>query len=112
MRRLHITRPKRFVGALIPYSVFLSYPGTHPDDPESQWAPGHVLGIQIANGETKNIPLRRERCAVVVNAMTSTGAAGGPAYYIDAGSEDVHLKIVTKYSFFDGSRYELHPVKE
>ena len=111
MRRLYITRPKRFVGTLIPYSVFLSYPGKHPDEPESQWAPGHVLGIPIANGETKSIPLRCERCAVVVNAMTSTGAAGGPAYYIEAGDEDVRLEIVTKYSFWGGSRYELHPIK-
>ena len=111
MRRLYIERPKKFVGSLIPYTVSLAYPGTHPDDPECQWGPGHVLGIPIANGETKNIPLREERCAVCVTARTSTGAAGGPAYYIEAGTEDVRLRIVTKYSLLAGSRYELHPIE-
>ena len=110
MRRLFITRPRRFVGSLIPYTIHLRYPGTQPDDPDCQWGAGHVMGISIANGETKNIPLRRERCAVLISAETSTGAAGGPAYYIEAGSEDVHLEIRTKYSFLDGSRYELHPL--
>ena len=111
MRRLYITRPKRFVGSLIPYSIFFSYPGTQPDDPESTWGPCHVNGIPIANGETKNIPLRYDRCCVVITALTSTGAAGGPAYYIEAGTEDVHLEIITKYSFWSGSRYELQPIE-
>ena len=110
MRRLFITRPRRFVGALIPYTIHLHYPGTVPDDPDCQWGRDHVVGISIANGETKNIPLRCERCAVVISAETSTGAAGGPAYYIEAGTEDIHLEIDTKYSFLNGSRYELHTV--
>ena len=111
MRRLYIERPKKLAGSLISYTVSLCYPGTHPDEPDSEWAPGHVLGIPIANGETKNIPLRCERCAVVVSAATLTGGAGGPAYYIAAGTEDVHLRIHTRYSLLDGSRYELRPIK-
>ena len=110
MRRLIITRKKSFVGALIPYLIHFAYPGTHPDDPESQWAPPHAMGIRIQNGQSVSIPIREDRCAVVVSAITSTGAAGGPAYYVEAGSGDVELEIVTKYSIWHGSTYHLRPL--
>ncbi|MBQ5372651.1 MAG: hypothetical protein IIU53_07755, partial [Rikenellaceae bacterium] len=47
---------------------------------EATWA-----NAIIKNGETVTFPIREQKCSVVVWARTSTGAACGPAYYLEEG---------------------------
>jgi hypothetical protein len=111
MRQVTITRRKSFSGMLIPYSIFTLYLRAEIDplDPEDIWEVQEGSEIKISNGQTITFPIREEKCSLVVWAITSTGAAGGPAYYIDEGTSDISLELITRYSFWNGSRYILRP---
>ena len=112
MRFVTITRKKSFFGMLIPYNVFVGYlrKKPNPEDPDDIWLFPEDAVIKIANGKTVTFPLREEKCAIVVWAITSTGAAGGPAYHIDEGTTDITLELNTQYSWLNGSCYLLRPI--
>lgn len=111
MRQLTITRKKNFCGMLIPYAVFVSYPrqAIDPQDPDDLWEVPEEANAVIKNGETVTFPIREQKCSVVVWAQTSTGAACGPAYYLEEGTGDIALELTTQYSWLNGSRYLLQP---
>jgi hypothetical protein len=113
MRNVQIIRKKSFLGAWIPYFIFVGYPKTKTDplDPDDRWDFPESSDIKISNGQTITISVQDGECSIVVWAQTSTGAAGGPAYYIEKGTTDIVLELVTQYSWLDGSRYVLRPAE-
>lgn len=98
---------------LIPYFIYVSYPRKEidPMDPYDTWEVSEESPVKIKNGHSVTFSIREETCAIVVWAITSTGAAGGPAFYLEEGSSDVALEVITQYSFWDGSRYLLRPAE-
>lgn len=97
---------------IIPYFIFVGYPKTEIDplDPDDIWDFPETSDVKISNGQTITISIKDEKCSILVWANTSTGAAGGPAYFVDEGTSDIALELVTQYSWLDGSRYILKPV--
>lgn len=111
MRSVTITRKKSFFGMLIPYSIFVCYikEEIDPQDPDDIWEVQENSDIKVSNGKTITFPIKDEKCSIVVWAITSAGAAGGPAYYINEGTSDIVLELVTQYNWLNGSRYILRP---
>lgn len=111
MRNVTITRKKSIFGAWIPYFIFVGYPKTEIDplDPDDTWDFPESSSIKVSNGQTITFPIQDGRCSIVVWAQTSTGAACGPAYYINEGSTDLDLELRTQYHWLDGSRYIVRP---
>ena len=114
MRYVKITRKKSFFGALIPYFIFVGYPKTEIDplNPDDIWDFPDTSDVKITNGQTITISIQDKKCSILVWANTSTGAASGPAYFIDEGTTDIALELVTQYSWVHGSQYVLRPATE
>ena len=114
MRYVKITRKKSFFGALIPYFIFVGYPKTEIDplNPDDIWDFPDTSDVKITNGQTITISIQDKKCSILVWANTSTGAASGPAYFIDEGITDIALELVTQYSWVHGSQYVLRPATE
>ena len=112
MRRLKITRKKSFFGSAIPYFLFVGYRKAEIDscNPQDEWDFPGKSNTRIANGQTITVPIRDEKCCIFVEADTSTDVVCSPKYYIDEGTSDVDLELVTRYSWIHGSRYVLSPV--
>lgn len=112
MRYVKITRKKSFFGALIPYFIFVGYPKTEIDplNPDDIWDFPDTSDVKITNGQTITISIQDKKCSILVWANTSTGAASGPAYFIDEGTTDIALELVTQYSWTHGSQYALRHV--
>lgn len=112
MRCVKITRKKNFFGALIPYFIFVGYPKTEIDplNPDDIWNFPDTSDVKITNGQTITISIQDEKCSILAWADTSTGAASSPAYFIDEGTIDIELELVTQYSWIHGSQYVLRPV--
>lgn len=113
MRCVKITRKKSFVGSLIPYSIFVGYrkAESDPRNPHDEWDFPDTIDARTANGQTVTIPVRDEKCCILAEVNTSTGAARSTVYTIDEGSTDVELELVTRYSWIHGSQYVLRPVE-
>ena len=112
VRCVKITRKKSFVGALIPYFIFVGYPKAEIDplNPDEDWDFPETSDIKITNGQTITISVQDGKCRILVWANTSTGPASGPAYLINEGTADIELELATQYSWIHGSQYVLMPV--
>ena len=111
MRCLKITRKRSLWGALKPYFIFVGYPKAEIDplNPDDVWDFPDTSYVKITNGQTKTISIQEKKCSILAWAVTSTGAASSSAYYIDEGTTDIELELVTQYSWTHGSQYVLRP---
>lgn len=112
MRCVRITRKKSFFGSAIPYFLFVGYRKAEIDscNPQDEWDFPGKSNTRIANGQTITVPIRDEKCCIFVEADTSTDVVCSPKYYIDEGTSDIELELVTRYSWIHGSQYVLQPV--
>lgn len=114
MRKLTVTRIKRFTGSFIPYycvvntslSEFQNYIKNrnsasidHDEIINSMHA--------IANGEEIKIEIEDSETTVFVFARTSTGRVLSDLVTIEAGNTDITFRLETVYSWIKGSSYHL-----
>jgi hypothetical protein len=114
MRKLTVTRIKKFTGSFIPYycvvnttlDEFRNYVklrnSAHIDHDE-------IINSMhaIANGEEITIEIENSETTLFVFARTSTGRILSELVTIETGSADISYQLVTTYSWIKGSSYQL-----
>lgn len=114
MRKLTVTRIKRFTGSFIPYycvvntslNEFRNYVKNrnsalidHDEIINSMHA--------IANGEEITIEIENSETTLFIFARTSTGRVMSDLVTIEAGDTDITFRIKTVYGWIKGSSYHL-----
>ena len=90
MRKITISRKKRFVACLIKYECVIDN--------------GSKSGYHIGNGETIIVNTDNKRCELTVYANTSSGIVISDKIIIEPDEGDKNFVLITKYSFFKGSK--------
>jgi len=90
MRRIIITRKKRFIGCAIKYEFVIN--------------DGLKSGYFIGNGKTIIINTEKKRCTLIVYAYTSTGTVASNQIIIEEDEDNRNYVVVTKYSLIKGTR--------
>ncbi len=88
-RKLSVTRPKKFAGCLIPFTVYVN---------------SLPVG-KVKNGKTLVCDLPSDKDLIIqVSANTSTGTAQGSICTVPAGESNLDFSLFIDYSFWVGIR--------